>query len=255
MTDWLGWAGLAANVASNFIGGSKQMPRRYYNDQLYSPIRIRVADAKAAGVHPLFALGASPSISPSYTAGRSPASSALQSAGQSLSAMSARKVAAKQNELIDSQIALNNARAQTATIEGQVMARSEGTDGNQLREIDLKPIWSQYRYPVGVQKIPRKDAMIPARIPGLGNVFLPDQNIMETGELAGAIAIIAGNSDLISRFAKQSGTNVQTAAKEVLRRIGVPVDRLEADKKTTLWSRIKRAWNSDWFHFEVRKEK
>lgn len=64
------------SLASGFLGAksskkSLKEARRQFNAQMDESIQRRVADAKAAGVHPLFALGASVGASPTTIAGQS----------------------------------------------------------------------------------------------------------------------------------------------------------------------------------------
>lgn len=85
MADLLGIGSLAAGVGSLMggFGGSKaakkstKEAKRQFNIQMNESIQRRVADAREAGIHPLFALGASVGASPTMFAGGSSAGGGL----------------------------------------------------------------------------------------------------------------------------------------------------------------------------------
>lgn len=71
----------AVGIGSALFGDQgADMPRSFYNAQLYQPIRIRVQDAQAAGIHPLFALGYQGSIGGPIPSGQSSTGSLVSDA-------------------------------------------------------------------------------------------------------------------------------------------------------------------------------
>lgn len=85
MPDLLSLGAAATGLGSlgSAIGGlfgakkSNKDARRMFQQQMDESIQRRVADAKKAGIHPLFALGASVGASPTLMAGQSTSGSAL----------------------------------------------------------------------------------------------------------------------------------------------------------------------------------
>lgn len=81
--------GAGASLLGGFLGRQHQDEQRARNEQLQrefaqSSIQWKVADAKKAGIHPLYALGA-PSISPAVSVQGDPMASAVSSMGQDIS--------------------------------------------------------------------------------------------------------------------------------------------------------------------------
>lgn len=102
------------------------MAQRQFDQQMDASIQRRVKDAQKAGIHPLFALGASSGASPTLQAGGSPPqggamSAAMAQVAETLGITAANRAAAKRDE---AEAALMN--AQTAKM-GQEMA-SQGRD-------------------------------------------------------------------------------------------------------------------------------
>lgn len=71
--------GALAGAAGSYSGGkkSRKLAEKQFNAQMDESIQRRVKDAQAAGVHPLFALGASVGASPTMHAGSSSTGGAL----------------------------------------------------------------------------------------------------------------------------------------------------------------------------------
>lgn len=126
--------GAGASLLGGVLGRSHQEDLiRAEHQRQDTSIQRRVADAKAAGIHPMFALGANVS-SPSVSVGGDPMASALSSMGQDLSRaaragmnggqraesdelqMLALDRARLGNELLRTQIASINARMQQSQI-------------------------------------------------------------------------------------------------------------------------------------------
>jgi len=121
-----------ASLIGGLFGGKGQRDANASNERLQrefaqNGIRWKVADAKAAGLHPLFALGGSgATYTPSAQNVMSPMAGSLDSMGQNISravaaqASSQEKEAnALQLELLRSQINKNNAESAAVTSESQ----------------------------------------------------------------------------------------------------------------------------------------
>lgn len=87
--------GLLGSIAGSVIGGlfdrseqkrSLKASQAQFNQQMDHSVRRRVEDAKRAGIHPLFALGASLNTSPTIMAGQSSSGSAIGDAVRNIGA-------------------------------------------------------------------------------------------------------------------------------------------------------------------------
>ena len=108
----------------NFVGGildrrqqKKQFDRNFalQEEAFRSGIQTRVKDAAAAGIHPLYALGASSSVSPTFTSGSTMASG-LGSMGKFIDDLVGRK---GKNRLEEAQIRKLDAEADRAEAEAE----------------------------------------------------------------------------------------------------------------------------------------
>lgn len=101
--------GALGSLAGGFIGSSsakkaRKQAQAQFNAQMDQSIQRRVIDAKKAGVHPLFALGASVGASPTISAGAdnsmaSGVEAAAQQTGNALQSWGNRKIAAVERDL------------------------------------------------------------------------------------------------------------------------------------------------------------
>lgn len=111
-----GLIGLAGDILGGFFGRENQKDQEAFQREFAQHgIRWRVEDAKAAGVHPLYALGAQ--VTPYTPVVSNPVGDALSSAGQNLGrAVAAQQTAAERAQealglqLLQSQIAESDAR-------------------------------------------------------------------------------------------------------------------------------------------------
>lgn len=106
----LSFAGDLLSAGANLYGGSKQrkLAKRQFNAQMDQAIQRRVADARKAGVHPLFALGSSAGGSPTTYAG----DGGIGAAGEALgSAVKGLKSGKGEQRLLESQISASEASA------------------------------------------------------------------------------------------------------------------------------------------------
>ncbi|AXL15096.1 hypothetical protein [Microviridae sp.] len=90
-----------------------QQSQAQFNAQMDQSVQRRVADAKAAGIHPLFAMGASVGASPTITAGQAPRMGNAQRAAASFAeslGMREMNAAAAARDLAEAQL-LNSERA------------------------------------------------------------------------------------------------------------------------------------------------
>lgn len=118
---WTALLGAGAGLLGGAIGQSQQsksqkralwQAQKQFDAQMDESVQRRVKDAKAAGIHPLFALGASSGASPTITtdgqsAGPNPMQSALTAMARQLGVIESNHASAKRDEaeaaLLDSQ--------------------------------------------------------------------------------------------------------------------------------------------------------
>lgn len=134
--DALGGIFGASNASKNRSLQRQQMAMadRQFNQQMDESVQRRVKDAKQAGVHPLFALGASVGASPTVSASAEPQGSPMQSAltamARSLGVIEQNRASAKRDEaeaaLLDSE---------RKRIEQSL--NSEGQDAGALKEVEV----------------------------------------------------------------------------------------------------------------------
>jgi hypothetical protein len=115
-----------------------RMAQSQFDAQMDQSVQRRVADAKKAGIHPLFALGASAGGSPTISAGnipssRNPMQAALTGMARSLGVIEQNRASARRDEaeaaLLDSE---------RKRIE-QELAGPRGHDAQALQEIEVVP--------------------------------------------------------------------------------------------------------------------
>lgn len=156
-------------------------------------IRYKVADAKAAGLHPLFALGSSSSISPTLAASGDALAGGLAAAGRELGSIgSKRRAAATHNanlEQIQSQIEKNRAEAKLFEAESQNIARQGPRIPSEIDLTNFRRTSDAIKRRVELRRgiaWDSKPLLVKATTPGGGHVLIPDQNVVETGEAVGA---------------------------------------------------------------------
>lgn len=143
--------GSVAGAVGSFSNAKKsgKEARRQFNQQMNESIQRRVADARAAGVHPLFALGASVGASPTITAGQygsgSAVGDALQGVGGAIKGYSAAKglqrMQAAQIRSAEASAARDEAEAQLALSNAKRVEQdmaSRGHDGFQMHAYGAK---------------------------------------------------------------------------------------------------------------------
>lgn len=113
----LGLGDLLSAGVSLFEGKkTRKLAKDQFRTQLDESVQRRVADAKKAGVHPLFALGASVGASPTTQYGGGDISAAGDALGaavdKAMSYKSRKGAQAKNEQVLDSQIRRNEAAAQ-----------------------------------------------------------------------------------------------------------------------------------------------
>jgi hypothetical protein len=142
-------AGSAIGAVTSLIGGrrNRKESRRIRRQQqaqfdamMDQTVQRRVKDAEAAGIHPLAALGISPSTGPTITGvGAGAEGDAIARAGEAAGRGLANAALAKaQVRNIDSQTALNEANRQLALSEAaRRSGLSPGTDGGARKTPDV----------------------------------------------------------------------------------------------------------------------
>lgn len=105
----MSWLSAAANVAGGLLDfkaskDAQKISKQQFRQQMDESIQRRVADAKAAGVHPLFALGASVGASPTSTVVGSGLGDAVRGAADAMTRGYQRKEQAAKDEIIDARL-------------------------------------------------------------------------------------------------------------------------------------------------------
>lgn len=139
------------SIGSRIFGGllgsrsrrkDRAMQQAQFNAQMDESVQRRVADAKKAGIHPLFALGASVGASPTLSGGSTPGQDAFQGISRDLSALAVEKVR--------SEIRKTNAEAAVANSEAATLKQrlaSSGRDNIQQTTYPSGNTVTTYPYP------------------------------------------------------------------------------------------------------------
>lgn len=130
----LGSAGGAAASRSNF-NSTRRGQAKQFQVMMNESVQRRVGDAKRAGIHPLAALGMSPSAGPTLTgAGAGAEGDAIARGGESLAnAIGGKRLQDAQLEQVNSSKELNEAQAAYyRSLAARASPNSPGTDGSQL---------------------------------------------------------------------------------------------------------------------------
>ena len=140
--------GAGANLLGGLFGSSsakkaRRQAQHQFDQQMDYSVQRRVADARKAGIHPLFALGASVGASPTTLAGDTSMQDALGRAGENVArGARASSAAALDRRRIESQIKVDEAQASyynsLAARTGQEI-NSRGSDGARVFAYDTAP--------------------------------------------------------------------------------------------------------------------
>lgn len=119
--SWVQLAAAGLGAGASIFGGEKDrgLSKKQFKEQMDESIQRRVADARKAGIHPLFALGAASGASPTTTYGGGDIAAAGEALGHGLRewdrSRSEKKLIereqARQDQLASSQIHATNAQA------------------------------------------------------------------------------------------------------------------------------------------------
>lgn len=239
MADLLGIGSLAAGVGSLMggFGGSKaakkstKEAKRQFNIQMNESIQRRVADAREAGIHPLFALGASVGASPTMFAGGSSAGGGLgegiAEAGRAVeryaSGKTAAALASAQIRSAEAQAVRDEADAQLSLSRAKKLEQdmvSRGHDGARPepkiaaaagQEVAYGP--AEYVPP----QIPtsKKAGVRAGTVPGTIDVMLPDGRTVSLYDPDLGMDEINQLSFIIQR-SQHLGADVLTSAREFI---------------------------------------
>lgn len=118
-------ASAGANLIGGLIGQDAQKDQREANERLQrefaqNAIKWKVQDAKEAGIHPAYALGA-PSISPAVSVQSSPLASAVSSMGQDITRAAMATRSTDERELVFQQT-MREMGLQRATLQNDLLA-------------------------------------------------------------------------------------------------------------------------------------
>lgn len=141
--DFLGGAGMLLDLGAGLLGlgdarknrklrqAELQMAQRQFDSQMDESVQRRVKDAQAAGIHPLFALGASVGASPTLSAGATPAPTG-SAAGDALARIAERFGLIAQNKASARRDEAEAAflDAQRKKVEGEIASRGRDALGS-----------------------------------------------------------------------------------------------------------------------------
>ncbi len=141
----------AASSAVSALGGlssggrMRSADRALQHDMARKGIQIRVADAKAAGIHPLYALGAQVS-SPTFTHGSAgkDAAAAIGGVGRAVAQYGRHKEVAKRQALADAQaLRESNSRLLTDEVQRQYITSNIAVNAQRLNQTGFgrKPLY------------------------------------------------------------------------------------------------------------------
>jgi len=192
------FAGPLLNFAGGLFGdgGDKSNLDRHF-------IARRVRDAQEAGIHPLYALGAGGGYSPAVSTGSS-VGDALRSTGSlfdNIRAESQAKSAAGMSDRIaEAQIRSLNASAFRDETQAQVALAQAALDAQSFQAQQRDAIGTRLDQAIanspevfGIPELPLARATRRVVLPNGEIVRIADQNLMETGELLGNAATLAGS--------------------------------------------------------------
>ena len=134
----LGASVLGRSDAKKQAQRNRKESRRQFDAQMDESVQRRVEDARKAGIHPLFALGASVGASPTATFGGEPTGSGI---GDALNAIANRYSDRERSEAERNRAEAELLRTERKRLEQDLVSR--GRDGAQVRT-----------YPVGAKKGP-----------------------------------------------------------------------------------------------------
>lgn len=235
----LGSAAAGIGGLMSAFGGSKSAKRstreakRQFNVQMNESIQRRVADARAAGIHPLYALGASVGASPTMSAGGSSTGGAvgegIAEAGRAASGYAAaklgREVASAQMLQARASAARDEAEAQLALSRAKRLEQdmtSRGHDGvagvlpttaGGQQEVAFGP--AEYKPPV----IPtsKRPGVQSGTVPGTIDVMMPDGRSVNLYSPDLGLDEIS-QADMIYQRAIHKGADALTAVRNFLQR-------------------------------------
>lgn len=178
----------ATDAQNRLYQQSLNQAQGQFDAQMDQSIQRRVSDAKKAGVHPLFAMGASVGASPTLSAGQPPRQPTGSAMGDALTAMSEKlgfnRVNAAQAARDEAEAQLLN--SQRKRIELELM--SQGRDGARTYAYGEKPVEQgsdvAYGQPTFYQpEIPKhapgKPHLVAGTKPGFIEIKMPDGRVVE----------------------------------------------------------------------------
>ena len=215
-------AGGLLDLAGGIFGSSRakkeasrnrQMAQAQFDAQMDETIQRRVADAKAAGVHPLFALGASAGASPTLSAGGPSGEGEIVS--RSIANMG-RRIAEAQVAKLEADTSKSNAEAYLAANQAKRVEQEGSTAGrDQIPEISVMPLRRgtihNKRGGMPPPKHRQLYVWVQDNIKGGGMyVFHPDLGLDEIGQLYAAGNIAENNlrqnaSWLLRKYVEYTG--------------------------------------------------
>ncbi|AXL14872.1 DNA pilot protein [Microviridae sp.] len=221
-----------AQNQANFVSSQKQAQGQF-DSQMDESITRRVADAKNAGVHPLFALGASVGASPTLSSGNAPKVETGSGMGDALARVADRigessrnKAAAARDE---AEAALLN--SQRKRLESDFMSR--GRDGSSVKT-----------YPYGEKPVEGPIQFGPDSPRGKPTYFSPEipQHGKNPGVVAGTrpgeVRVRLADGSEMNLYDPDLGLDEIGQVRYVFQRM------LHYDRKASAWTKtqIKSAW-------------
>ncbi|AXH75028.1 MAG: hypothetical protein [Microviridae sp.] len=199
---WGAAAGAALGGFGSYIksGGDNSDYQKHYLTKV-------VKEARRAGIHPLYALGASNNFSPLFKTGSegTDIGGAIRQAGADYSAeQTAKANAGMSNRIDESIIRRNDAAANLDNTQAALAASNDALNRQAMAAQQRDRIGTMLDQEIaskpdvfGLPPLPVANAMQQVQLPDGRRVWIPNQNVMETGELMGAAFGAKGAYDTV----------------------------------------------------------
>lgn len=251
------WETLAAVGGSLLSNASSRSNNRWQKDWAKNRIRYTVEDARRAGVHPLFALGASTSGSPALI--QDDYSAVPSAVGRDRNQKIAREIAASEVERNKAAATKDLAIAQATAAEQQRLMNAASNDAYQIFSdvvqnggpskairtdqgvVEVNPAETVTRQPGNVETEAGSQPFWTVVDTDAGKIRIPSQQVTEVLDSVGGMAITGYNLYKAGKAKKKAfaaWTNAQKAAdryREAARSSWNPAARRHNERQAAKW--------------------